>query len=271
MNLYFNEGFKLERENMVKLISVISRFPHATNQQIAEASGIGIGKNEKQGKVKPTINYAIYGGLLSLVNDERRRLNLTDVGKIVVSNDPWLKKITTLWVMHYHLTKEGSEAGAWTFFVHSFLPHNTEFDQALLKNELVTQFNVRPRSVAAGAILKSYTDGDGLGSIRLVCETRRKYTRTQPYIPNVYTVAYLLAELWEAKHPDRTMVDPSLLSEKGHLGSTMNLNVDEIHTWLNQMNAAGIITQMREAPPYQVVRRWHDKLELLQKSFDEEG
>lgn len=273
MNLYFHEGFKLERENLTKILSLISRNPQITNVQIAEEAGIGIGKKESQGKVKPTINYGKYGGLLKeSETNGARQLNFTDVGKVILANDPSLRKPTTQWVIHYHLSKNNSEAGVWTFFIHDFLPKNGEFGRSQLEDALVNRFQVKPRSTGLGALLNCYVGGSGLERIRLVREqAKSKYARAQSYIPNAYTVAYILAEIWEAQHPERSMVDPAQLLEPGHLATTMNLSEREVTSWLNELSAFGIVKQMREAPPYQVARQWRDKLELLQKSYDEEG
>jgi hypothetical protein len=274
MSLSFHNTFPLERDNLAKLLTLVEESPSITNIQIAEATGIGIGTNPRKGKVQPTVDYATYSGLLHVSSVERkRRLNLTPIGKLILHNDPWLRKPVTQWVLHYHLSKQDSEAEAWAFFVHEYLPYHAEFERGDLEASLMEKFGhkIKLKILSPGVLLNSYLEGGSLGAIRLVRERmKRKYTRTQPYIPNVYTVAYVLAEVWGAKHAERSMIDPDVLSEPGHLGSTMSLSPIEVRSWLKQMNAVGVITQMQEAPPYQVVRRWSDILELLQKSYDEE-
>lgn len=275
MSLSFHESFQLERENVAKLLPLVGKDAFVTNAQVAEASGIGIGMDTRKGKVQPTIEYAKHSGLISeTVENKARRLSLTEVGKVVLQNDAWLRKPTTQWAMHYHMSKAGSEAEAWTFLVHEFLPSNVEFERGTLEEALLAKFGHRAklRSINPGVLLNCYLDGGGLERIRLIREqATRKFMRTQTYIPNAYAVAYVLAELWEAKHPEHSMIGEDALLESGHLATTMSLGKKEIEELLPQMSAQGVITQMRDAPPYQVARRWQDKLDLLQKSYTEEG
>jgi hypothetical protein len=274
MTLSFHNTFPLERDNLAKLLAVVSENPTVTNVQIAEATGIGIGLNPRKGKVQPTVDYAMYSGLLRVLSPGReRRLELTPVGEIVRCNDSWFRKPVTQWVLHYHLSKVGSEAEAWTYFAHEFLPRHAEFTRADLETNLTEKFGhkIKLKILNPGVLLNCYLEGGGLERIRLVREqVKRRFVRTQSYIPNAYTVAYMLAEIWEAQHPERSMINPAALLELGHLATTMNLSEAEVASWLNELSALGVVKQMREASPYQVARQWRDKLELLQKSYNEE-
>lgn len=272
MSLTFHQTFPLDCENLAKLLPAVAENPHISNTEIAEATGIGIGKNDRKGKVQPTIEYAVHSGLLAFVSEQGgRRFVLTKVGGLVLEKDKWLKKPATQWVLHYHLSRQGSEAEAWTFFVHEFLPHNVEFERVTLERALGQRFPaVKVKSINPGVLLTSYTDSNALGRMRIIKDLpKRKYLRAQSYVPNIYTFAYILAELWEAKHTGRMMIDPTTLNEPGHLATTMNMGEPEIQQSLNEMTSIGIIGQMREAPPYQISRHWDDKFDLLLKSYEE--
>ena len=274
MTLSFHNTFPLERDNLAKLLAVVSENPMVSNFQIAETTGIGIGTNPRKGKVQPTVDYATYSGMLSVLNVGReRRLEITPVGEIVRRNDSWFRKPATQWALHYQLSKLDGEAEAWTFFTHEFLPRHAEFTRTNLETALDEKFGhkIQLKILNPGVLLNCYLEGGGLERIRLVREqVRRQFVRTQSYVPNAYTVAYILAEIWEAQHPERSMINPAALLEPGHLATTMNFSEAEITSWLNELSALGVIKQMREAPPYQIARQWCDKLELLQKSYDEE-
>lgn len=275
MSLSFHESFQLERENVAKVLALFVNDPSATNAQVAEVTGIGIGADVRKGKVQPTIEYAKYCGLLTeTVDSHTRRLHPTEMGKMIHQQDSWLRKPTTQWAMHYHLSRQGSEAEAWEFFVHEFLPSNVEFDRPTLEEELQRKFGHRAklRSINPGVLLNCYLDGGGLERLRLVREqAKRRYMRTRTYVPSPYIVAYILAEIWDAKHPERSMVGEDTLFEPGHLSSTMGWGGKEVEDALRQMHTLGVIGLMREAPPYQVARRWQDKPELLLKAYTEEG
>lgn len=272
MSLTFHQTFFLECDNLAKVLSLIVGNPHISNVEISDATGIGIGKDPRQGKVQPTLDYMVYSGLVKPCSDKGRKLELTDVAKIILENDEWLKKPCSHWVMHYFLSRKDSQAEAWAFFIHEFLPRFSDFDRTVLEKELENKFGerVKVKSINPGVLLSTYLDNNSLGRIRIIREPKKKsYTKTDPYIPNTYLVSYILAEIWETTHFDRSMISPDELSESGHLGTAMALNKTDLQYWVDEMTSLGIVGQMREAPPYQIVRHWNDKLELLRKAYQE--
>lgn len=274
MSLTFHQTFPLDCENLSKLLPLVNNDPFVSNEHIADATGIGIGKDRSKGKVQPTIDYAVYSGLINSISENgSRKLQITETGRVLIENDPWLKKPASLWVLHYFLSRQGSEAEAWSFFIQEFLPRYGEFTRSILEIELGQKFGERAKvkSINPGVLLNSYLDGKALERIRLIRQrSKNGYSRTQPYIPNAFTVSYLLAEIWEIKRPQRLMVSPTTLLEPGDLARTMNLTESDLQSWLDVLTALGIIGQMREAPPYQVKRQWDDRLELLRRSYVED-
>lgn len=273
MSLTFHLTFPLDCENLSRLLPLLSKDPCVSNQQIAEVTGIGIGKDRSKGKVQPTIDYAIYSGLVaSQVENGIRKLEITETGRVLMERDLWLKKPASLWVLHFFLSREGSEAEAWAFFIQEFLPRYGEFGRSTLETELQQRFGGRAtvKSINPGVLLNSYLNGNALERIRIIrSKSKSVFLRTNPYIPNAFTVAYILAEIWETKHPERLMVNPIVLSEPGHLARTMGLDELQLQSWLDTLSGLGIIGQMKEAPPYQVRRQWDNRLDLLRRSYDE--
>lgn len=276
MKAYFHKSFVLERDNIKNLLSFVSENPSADRFKIAEETGIGIGKSASDGKVQPTIQYAVYSGLLSEESAESKNdILLSEVGKIVLENDPKLKSAVTQWVMHYFLCRTENEALVWSFFVHNFLPKHNEFEIETLRYELGSEFeslsedNIKEyRKILASC----YTDSNALSKVGLIESYERdKYVRGSVNYPNHYLAAYILAEIWEAKHPDKSMVDLSILQEPGHFATTMNLNEGDLQNCLDEMSAIpNLISQRREAPPFVVVRHWTDKFDLLRRAYEVE-
>jgi hypothetical protein len=273
MSLTFHQTFPLDCDNLSKLLTVVKSDPLVSNQRIADKTGIGIGKDSGKGKVQPTIDYGIYTGLVtSLVENGARKLDITEPGRVIAEKDPWLKRPASLWVLHYFLSRRGSDAEAWSFFIQEFLPRHGEFSRSALEAELAEKFAQRAkvRSINPGVLLSSYLDGNALERIRMIrSKAKAEFIRTNPYIPNAFTVAYILAEIWETNRPEKLMVSPSALLEPWDLASTMGLDEVQLQSWLDDLSRLGIIVQMREAPPYQVRRQWPSKADLLRRSFDE--
>jgi hypothetical protein len=172
----------------------------------------------------------------------------------------------------YHLSRVGGKAEAWAHFVQEFLPQRQKFVRAEFEKSVEEKFGGRAklRSIKPGLVLNSYTESRGLGLLRLLRESGREYVRAQPNIPlPPYIIGYILAEIWEARHPMRMMVDVDTLSEPGHLGPTIGLKDSDLQERLNDLTHIDVIGQMREAPPFQVVKQWGDKLELLRKAYVE--
>ena len=60
--------------------------------------------------------YAIATGLLDPINK-----TLTQFGKYVVENDPQLNKLSTLWLMHYHISNsQGMGPLFWNYLINNF-------------------------------------------------------------------------------------------------------------------------------------------------------
>lgn len=271
MSLTFHESFPLECENIAKLLAVVVEKPSVSNVEIAEMTGMGIGKNPRKGLVQPTIEYADCAGLIA-VEPRGRQIHLTDVGCVIFEQDRQMKKPATQWALHYHFSRLGGKAEAWAHFVQEFLPRHQKFERAAFEKSIEEKFGSRAklRSIKPGLVLNSYLENRGLGLLRLVRESGREFVRAQPDIPlPPYIIGYILAEIWDAQHSERMMIDLDKLSEPGHLGPTTGLKDSDLQEQLNALTHLGVIGQMREAPPYQVVRQWGDKLELLRKAYTE--
>jgi len=272
---YFHKSFTLQRDNISKLISFVLEHPSASRQEIAVETGIGIGKNASDGKVRPTIQYAVYSGLLQpSAAESQNEILLSDVGEIVFHYDPRLKTSISQWVMHYFLCRPQNESEIWRFFVHDFIPAHGEFEGEVLEEALTKKFpdlSERINKENRRILTNCYIDGNALAKTRLIESYQKdKFIRGTPNYQNAFLAAYILAEIWEAKHgQDVTMVDPTVFFDGGDLATTLNLNEGDLRNCLNEITAIGAIRQLREAPPFQVVRRWDSKFDLLRRAYEE--
>lgn len=271
MSLTFHETFSLDRGNITKLLDVVLGNPTISDIEISEQTGIGIGKKGKGGKVRPTIKYAMFCGLLEPSSSDGKII-ISDLGKVVREYDKRLKSSVTHWVMHSKISSQESGAIAWKSFVHNFLPFYNVFDRKMLKDfldALKSDLNEKTKVANVGLLLKSYLDDSGLYKTRLFREmVADNFYREPSNYPNAYLAAYILAEIWEAKHGDDVAaVEPSVLLQPGHLATTLNLNEGDLQNCLNEISAISAISQMREAPPFQVVRKWDNKFELLRRAY----
>lgn len=274
MSLTFQRSFKLELDNVAKILAAIVEMPFGSRHQIADFTGIPIGKNEIHGKVDPTIIYATYCGLITTVADNgtKKRI-LTDFGKIVFEYDKNLRRNETRWGIHYFLSSIRKGAPAWSYFVHRFLPKNEQFTRDNLNRELSAEFSdlsVRYVNENERTLLQCYTEFGALGKLGLL-ESYEKdtYLRGVSDYPNSLFFGYVLAELWDEMHSDKSMISPDILFEPGHFATTFRLTSGDLQNVLDEMSAVGAIRQLREAPPFQVVRNWGNRFELLRRAYQE--
>ena len=275
MKAYFHKSFSLERDNLAKILTFVAENSTSDRFKIAEETGIGIGKNASDGKVQPTIQYAVYSGLLTDESAElKSKISFSKVGEIIFENDPRLKSPISQWVMHYFFCRPQSEAEIWAFFVHEFLPQFTEFNSQSLEEELKRKFSDlsdRNNKENRKILTACYTDANGLSKIELIESFQKdEFVRGRVNYQNTYLAAYILAEIWDANHGNESSINPNVLLESGHFATTLNLNEGDLQNCLNEMSAIGAIQQMREAPPFQVIRKWTDKFDLLRRAFEVE-
>jgi hypothetical protein len=94
-------------------------------------------------RVQPTLDYARFSGLLVEEQiDGGRHTKLSPVGEVVFNNDHTLRTRVSHWVMHYYLSRQGSDAEAWEFFIHEFLSAKREFFRKALDEALEAKFSI---------------------------------------------------------------------------------------------------------------------------------
>jgi hypothetical protein len=131
MQLHFNGNFPLKKEEIKRILDTAAEKGGLKDSLANLMTKTGLG-NAKVGKIK---SWSIRAGL---VKDNY----LSPEGKIVLKHDPYLKSITTDWLMHFYLSfgtqglkqipDNPAEWGGWTYFIYTFLPENSTFT----KNDL---------------------------------------------------------------------------------------------------------------------------------------
>lgn len=266
MSLTFHETFSLDLANLSRLLDAALDDPKTSNEDIQLATGMG------NKKVEPTIRYAAYCNLLRRAPGTRE-LEVTDVGKVVLEGDRHLVSPVTHWVLNYHLSNPETGAEAWSFFIYKFLPRNNEFTKTKLRTDLETispALNRSSMNKNIAPLLKSYLSSDGLNKLKFFTERGPEtYSRETSTFPNIFTAAYIFAEIWDQHYADKFEIRHDDLFGDGYLGAALNLDAEQVQRCLNEMSAESLVEQMREAPPHKVVPKWNDKFALLRRAYKE--
>lgn len=273
MKAYFHKSFSLDRSNISKVLFSVSENSSPDRFRIAKETGIGIGKNPSDGKVQPTIQYAVYAGLL---NDNSAKSNcdifLSEIGNIIFENDARLKNSVSQWVMHYFLCRTENESLIWSYFIHKFLQKFPEFDGSLLEEELKYEFfGLSKRNIAENCriLIDTYISENGLNKVGILKRTEKnEFALRKVIYPNVYLAAYILAEIWEAKNSDKPKLGMPILLENGHLATTLMLKDYSLRNCLYELKAINAINQEWNDNSLQIIPKWTDKFDLLRRAYE---
>lgn len=271
LQLSFHTTFALKKDDIERILQVAQdeNGLNSPNSELISRTGLG---NKKIGPMK---SWTYRGGLIN-------EYCLSSVGKIVWTHDRFLESPITDWLLHFFLSfgeyglksppGDPAEWGGWTYFVYSFLPEHPIFSL----DELVyysSQVFVDERQDRLNdnfwIVLRAYTEKKSLancGFLQKVDTDRYQVGLASP--PPPYLTAFFLAKLWERDFSDTdSVVTEKLVNHPMGLTKLLGLTSELIQIELNKLQAYGIIEQRRTVPPFQVVRRWGDALELLRKAY----
>lgn len=212
-----------------------------------------------------------------LVNDT----TLTEAGRIVLAQDPYLQSPITDWFMHFHLSfgSQGlatppdnpAEWGGWTWFTHEYLPQYPTFTIDELVGYASTVFNESSKQLQKNLnyVLRAYTEPQALGKIQyLTAPESKTYTAANRQLPNPYLMGYCLAQLWQRDFSDVTSIlTQDLLNQRLGLTAAFSLSPAQLQETLNDLEYHHILDQQKAVAPPQLIRRWQNPLDLLEKAY----
>ncbi|MBK1989083.1 DUF4007 family protein [Sphaerospermopsis aphanizomenoides BCCUSP55] len=270
MQLHFNGNFSLKKEEIKRILEAASEEKGLkdTLENLMTKTGLG---NAKVGKIK---SWATRAGL---VKDNY----LSPEGKIVLKHDPYLQSIITDWLMHFYLSfgNEGlkqipenpSEWGGWTYFIYKFLPENPTFSKDDLFQNSIHIFEEPAKVVPERFkyILRAYTEPQALANCQIIQEIKtNKYDTEKAKLPNSHLIGYFLAKLWERDFNKQTSVlTDDIINQKMGIVPVLGIQTETLQQHLNSIESLGIIEQRRTVSPYQIIRRWDNPVNLLEKAY----
>ena len=267
LQLSFHTTFALKKAELARLMPVAGQT--LSKEALMAHTGFG---NKKIGPIK---SWATRGGLI-------KEGALTPEGSLVLKYDPHLTSRTTEWLLHFYLSFGGyglavppaniAEWGGWPYFIFSFRPNHPEFTEDDLAAEGAIVFDDKPELIKSNFsfLIRAYTSHEGLARCRVITwsDTDKRYQTGSPELPNCYLLGYFLACLWTRDFSDTTsVITDQLLSMPAGISAVLGLREQETATVLDDLEGRSIIEQRRTVAPFQVVRRWHSAIELLEKAF----
>ncbi|MFN9062914.1 MAG: hypothetical protein ACK5WL_23620, partial [Pseudanabaena sp.] len=119
-------------------------------------------------------------------------------------------------------------------------------------------------------VLKAYTDKkDALSQINfLKSSTKDQYIAGEATLPPDELIAYFLAMICKRDFKDLSQINSDrILHHPYGLGSLLGISPDKVQDLLDRLSGKGIIEQYKTVPPFQIIPRWNEPLDLLEKAY----
>ncbi|MBW4582239.1 MAG: hypothetical protein KME42_21955 [Tildeniella nuda ZEHNDER 1965/U140] len=302
LQLGFHTSFALKKDDIIRILEAATEDQGLNDslENLIDRTKLG---NKKVG---PMRSWAIRSGLVSGdrlspegaiawkydfgVKPENRSRDYND--RIIPVTD---------WLMHFYLSlgvqgakddrkskytgvgetlqpppTDPAEWGGWTYFVYAFLPDHKTFTLDELQTYCASIFapgtGKHPEKDLRDnlrIVLRAYCEPEAIAGCKFLAQTDKEaYTAEDSDLPNLDLMAYFLAKLWQRDFSDATSVlTDDILQQPMGLASVLGVNTSTLQTVLNQLETAALIEQRRTVSPAQIIRRWHDPLTLLEKSY----
>lgn len=256
--LKFHETFQPEVGYISKILELASVHYRGNKFEISEKTGIPTGR--QKGKVEPHIKYAAYMGLIAYDHEKGIfDLKLTDLGKEVYVQDPYLHEELSKWLCHYGISRKGFGAPQWDFLIneaHAGFIRGITMDRLMVQASNVFEGNITFEE-AFGVLKRSYLDGffSSLEYLYINEKTGEIHFSEIPAREELlFVYAYALMSSWNALLPEKQEITLVELNENLSFGKVFGLTDDSIGEVLDEMADEEILSVNRQLYPATVIR-----------------
>ncbi len=266
MKFRAHETFFIRKGWLSKGIKNIEKSPMLfSDRSINPMDILGIGAN----MVKSLRYWLQAVGLTEEIRTKKRKQVFTQIGEIILREDPYIEELGTLWLLQYELCKSEELATSWFYFFNEFpLNEFTKEDFVLgisnfvkLKGEEVPSRSIEddfncivntyiPRYKLNAQKIRPEDNMDcpfgELGLLDLQNGKKKVYRKTVPLKDSISPIILLACILAQADDA-REISLQSILRGKGSVGKIFNLDVITLMDILGQAELQGYIRIVRTA------------------------
>lgn len=260
-----HESFFIRKGWLTKGLKYITLDPYAfmgANENPMDIFGMGLNMTK-------SLRYWMQATNLTYEPRERRkRQKLTDFGKVIYENDPYIEEFGTLILLHYNLLKNKEMATSWYFFFNYFNISNfskEDFIQGLNKFiKLNNGKKISPKSLEDDydCLLKTYIPlhernpkkvhpeniidsplGE-LGIIKIIDSSNKIYSKNMINID--YLDENIILSLITDKFKNQNEIKIiDLLEQNNSIGKVLNLDMSGLSYLLRKIELSGHIKVIR--------------------------
>jgi hypothetical protein len=226
---------------------------------------LGIGSN-----MVKSLRYWLQAFTLAIEpSSGKRTQSLTELGKAVFENDPYIEEIGTLCLLHYRLASNFEEATAWYYFFNEFKPIEFTRDDFILhisnylrlqdvevsERSLEDDFNCIvntyvPRSKSNPEKVSAESNIDcPLGELGLIdiANKKSKTFKRSMIKSDSLPVLIALAIIIEQANGSKEVKITSIQNAPSNIGKMFNLDIIALTTLLYQLELLGYVKVVRTA------------------------
>jgi hypothetical protein len=169
----FHKSFKPERHYITALLRFSASGNAGNFEEIADATGIPMGSSS--GKVPAILDYCRAMGLITLgASSERSSIKhpvLTNFGRVVLLEDPFLKCEITQWLAHFNMCSPIIGADVWYYtFFEGVQSLGVEFKREQLERYLSMVYGLQKTNII-GPIIGMYAEDASFRSCSALAES----------------------------------------------------------------------------------------------------
>lgn len=252
--LDFHMTFAPEREYISRILSFANENSGSyTKEEISEQTAIPTGK--VSGKVEPHIYYTAAMGLITFEKSAGKyKLVLTDIGRMILLEDPYLVENVGKLLMHGLLVDSNSPASLWSYMFNVFFPKvNENFSHDQVTKAVERKFE---KKVNLSPFRTCYTSELSFESLNLLEIEDNNYSIKPHRMKKefLYVYAYLLINKWEQVIGERTEITIDEVMDVLHYGKALFWDEKQIRDVLDIMQDAGLIKLNAQLSPITIIK-----------------
>lgn len=253
-HLNFHQTFAPETESISRILSLANcDLGFLTKEEISAQTTIPTGKSS--GKVEPHIYYAAAMNLITFTKDSGKyKLELTDIGRVVLLEDPYLIENLTILLLHTLLVDKYSPATLWSFLFNEFFPQvlksfNSSQIQSIVTRKFESNVNLSPFRTC-------YTSDLSFGSLRLLRIENQVYFLNPHKLKKefLYVYSFVLLNKWENILSAQTEITIDEAINTLNFGKAYLWDETQIRDALDLMQDEGLIKINGQLSPITIIK-----------------
>lgn len=262
----FHSTFKPQLIYISKLLKLAEQMYVGDERSISDITGIPTG--EKSGKVVPHLYYAKFMGIIDFyLKDKMYNLSLTDLGRIVIQEDPNLIEDMTKLILNYNIADIKDGAPHWSYLYKIFnYNYNQKYNIKNIQNGLEVYSG--KSNCKMGVVKKSYEGEcfERLKIISLIDENTITFNEVSPRMDFYNAYAYTLIKDMEKYYLDSKEITIDEIIYDIKWSKPLGLSFEYALEVLDELDVLGYIKLNKQLTPMTIIRLTTSK-ELLEKLY----